>query len=214
MTVGDNVAVESKDLRRGTWRDIRPSGAVERLHIVGGWDAGVQSVDRAVDSGAGVLLLIDETQPGAEARAISALYINADATAVVSGTASDLEWMQLCSAVREAMVRLRPLVADMSALLAPDPRLAAMVAAILQAAARRTPIVIAGALPHIAALAAQRVASPSSAWVFSALDDADLASRAAQKRLSRTSWASVDWRPGDAAAESMVRALVADLDAV
>lgn len=205
--------MEANDLRRGAWQGVRPAGTVERLHLGEGWDAGVGAVDRAVDAGAGVLLLVDGTQPAAAPRAIAALYSGGDATAVVSGTGSDVEWMQLCSAVRDAMVGLRPHLGDPSALLAPDQRLAAMVAATLQAASRRTPIVIAGALPQIAALAAQRVASQSSAWVFLALDDADASAQVAQRRLGLTPWAALDWPLGDAAAEAIVRALVGDLDA-
>lgn len=214
MTLGENVVVESSEMRRDAWQRIRPAGEVERLHAGEGWDSGIAAVDAAIDSGAGVVLLLDESSPGAKARAIAALYSNADATTVVSGTASDLDWMQLCADVRDAMVVLRPLVGDASSLLAAEPRLSAMVAAVVKAAARRTPIVIAGALPHIAAMAAQRIASQSSAWVFSALDDADAAARAAQKRLGIRPWASVEWLPGDAVVEALVRALVSDLDQV
>lgn len=212
MTLRENVAVESNEPRRDAWQGIRPVGTVERLRLTAGWDGGVTAVDGAVDSGSGVLLLLDGANPGAAARAIAALYGNGDATSVVSGTATDFEWMQLCSSVRDAMVALRPLLSDPNALLAADDSLAAMVAAILQAAARRTPIVIAGALPHIAAMAAQRVASQSSAWVFSAVAPADAAAQIAQQRLALNPWASLAWAPGDAVVESIARALVADLD--
>ena len=212
MSLGENVAVASNDPRRDAWRAVRPVGTVERLRLMAGWDGGVTAVDAAVDSGFGVLLLLDAANPGAAARAIAALYGNGDATTVVSGTSTDVEWMQLCSSVRDTMVALRPLLSDPNALLAADDSLAAMVAAILQAAARRTPIVIAGALPHIAAMAAQRVASPSRAWVFSALAPADAAAQIAQQRLALDPWASLAWAPGDAVVESIARALVADLD--
>lgn len=215
MTHGQNGAVDSDALRKDAWQRIRAIGSVERLTPNdGGWNDGTAALDRAVDSGAGVALLLESGAPTAAARAITALYTNTDATAVVSGTSSDLQWMQLCAEVRDAMVQLRPAIADPSLLLAPDPRLAFMVAAIVAAAARRTPIVIGGALPHIAALAAQRIASQSTIWVFSALDDTDLAAQAARKRLGLTPWMTLDWRTSDEHAEALVRVLVEDLDAV
>jgi nicotinate-nucleotide--dimethylbenzimidazole phosphoribosyltransferase len=204
---------QSFALRRDAWQRIRPEGGVERLHLSdSGWDAGTAAVDRAIDAGAGVLLLIDEDAPGVHARAIAALYSNGDATSVISGTTDDLDWMRTCSSVRDAMVVLRPLVAEPQALLAHDPRLACMVSALLQAAARRTPVVFTGPTVQIAAVAAQRIASQSTAWMFLALDDEDAAAVAARRRTGLTPWASLCWQPRDETAEALVRALVADLD--
>jgi len=227
---GENDAVQPEDLRsripnaddetssvtlrREAWARVRPAGSVERLQApAGGWDAGAEAADRAIDSGAGVLLLLDGATPGIDARAIAALYANGDATSVIPDTGDDLEWMRTCSAVRDAMVTLRPVIGEPAALLAHDPDLAYMVSALLHAAARRTPVVLAGPLPQIAAMAAQRVASPSAAWVFSALDDDDAAASAARRRAGITSWATAQWRLRDEGVETLVRTLVADLDA-
>ena len=200
-------------MRRDAWRRARPAGDVHRVSIsAGGWNDGTAAADHAIDSGAGALLAIDSTTPSAAACAIAALYANVDATAVVSGTTSDLEWMQCCAEIRDAMVALRPSIGNATALLADDPQLSFLVALITESAQRRTPLVIAGALPHIAALVAQRLTSSSAAWVFSAVSDASATTTIALKRLSKTTWASIDWPLHDEALETVVRALVADLD--
>ena len=213
-TLPDAEALFGPALRRHAWRQIRPSGDVETLaNRAVGWDAGTESVDRAIDGGAGVLLLLDQCEPSVQARAIAALYSTGDATSVVPMSITDFDWMELCSAVREAMVELRPLLADPTALLAHDQLLAGQVAAIVQAAARRTPIVLVGASLQIAAMAAARLATQSTTWVFLALQEQDAAAEVARKRLGLTPWAELQWQPRSETLESIVRSLVQDLDA-
>lgn len=210
----DPEALSGPALRRHAWRQVRPTGAVETLAIGAlGWDAGRESVDRAIDGGAGVLLLLDQREPSVQARAIAALYSASDASSVVPVDISDLAWMELCSSVREAMVELRPLLGDSTALLAHDQSLACQVAAIVQAAARRTPIVLVGVSLQIAAMAAARLATQSTAWVFLALQEQDAAAALARKRLGLTPWADLQWQPRSEATESIVRSMVEDLDA-
>ncbi len=210
----DPEALSGAALRRHAWRQVRPIGVVETLATDAlGWDAGTEAVDRAIDGGAGVLLLLDHREPSVQARAIAALYSTGDATSVVPVSISDLAWMELCSAVREAMVQLRPLLGDPTALLAHDQLLAGQVAAIVQAAARRTPIVLVGTSLQIAAMAAARLATQSTAWVFLALLEQDAAAEVARKRIGLSPWAELQWQPFSEATESIVRSLVQDLDA-
>jgi hypothetical protein len=209
------VTVSELSLRRDAWRHARPAGTVELLaQLALGWDAGADASDRAIDAGGGVLLLIDDSAPSMHARAIAALYAGGDATSVIPTQVNDLEWMRMCADVRDAMVVLRPLIAEPTMLLSHDNVLASQVSAIVEAAARRTPIVLVGTVPHIAAMAAARVAAQSSTWVFLGLSDDDAAAEVARKRLGSTPWCALQWRPQAEAAEAIVRSLIADLDGV
>lgn len=211
---GEPIA-NGEALRRDAWRRMRPAGPVTLLQgSLEGWDAGAASADGAVDAGAGVLLIIDTAEPGPAALALTALYCGGDASTVTSAGLSDLEWMQRCALVRDEMARLRPLLGDVAALLRGDQALAALISAILQAATRRTPVVIGGVRASIAALCAQRVAATSTSWVHAAIGDDDAAGSLARKRLGLIPWCTVSWSVEGATMQRMARLLVDDLDGV
>ena len=81
-------------------------------------------------------------------------------------TIDDALWMRRCAAVRDTMRRGRPILADHVGLLAAvgGADLAAMTGLLLQAAARRTPVLLDGVATAAAALVAQRMAFRSSDW--------------------------------------------------
>ncbi len=194
------------------WRAMRPRGQATALTPGQGWDEGATAANAAIDAGAGVLMLVDETSPSVTARAITALYCGLDASQVVDTRSSDLARMEATRAVRDAMPMVRSLVTDTLALLEHDGHLAWHTSVIAHAAMRRTPVVIAGTLPHIAALAAQRVGTACASWVEWGIASEDAAATAARTRLARTPWVSSNIPLSTETMASLLVAAIADLD--
>lgn len=195
------------------WGALRAPGSVGVLSCrEPGWAAGVAAVDAAVDAGAGALLLLSEIRPGSHARAVTALYCGLDAAAVTATGATDLDWMRACAEIRDAIPVLRPLAANPHALLDGDPDLAWLTACLLQAAVRRTPIVVAGALAVIAALCAERVSDAAGSWIQCGIGDDDVAAQAAMRRLDRQPWMSTSLPADHAMRTALLTAATSALD--
>lgn len=174
---------------RARWRAARASGPIAALTCADpSWDAGAASVDAAVDAGAGALLLVADEVPTAHARAVTALYCGLDASAVARTQQDDLQRMHEIAVVRDAMPPLRAVVTQPLELLAADAHLAWLTSCIAHASLRRTPVVIAGALPQIAALCAQRIGTACVSWVHWGIAGDDAAANAARTRLAREPW--------------------------
>ena len=176
------------------------------------WESAAHAVDGAIDAGIGGVMLIDDTTPDAEARAISALYCGQDATSVIPDHLSDMEWMQLCAQVRDAMPGLRREIAEPPSLLMHSPRLAWHVAAILHGAARRTPVLLAGALPAIAGLCAQRAIPLAATWIHIGVSATDPAAIAAEARLKRPIWFTSALHFSAETTERLLRAVAERVD--
>jgi nicotinate-nucleotide--dimethylbenzimidazole phosphoribosyltransferase len=132
-------------------------------------EAGVTLANEEVDSGADLLVVADVAPDVAvRASALVGLLTRSDASLVTSKgvTIDDALWMRNCAAVRDTMRRGRPLMADHVGLLAAvgGADLATMTGLLLQAAARRTPVLLDGIATAAAALVAQRLAFRSSDW--------------------------------------------------
>lgn len=169
---------------RAWWAEARPEGGFHELHPAAPAEGtAVHPVSAAVDAGAAVLLLADDEEPGPVARAVTAILCGVDATAVTQAGPSDVSTMRRIAAVRDAMPTLRQHADDLARMLADDPRLGWQASCISHAAARRTPVLLAGAYPHIAALCAQRVAGAIATWVRSGVGDDDAAATAARVRM-------------------------------
>ena len=131
--------------------------------------AGIATVDAEVDRGTD-LLVVAAADPAADvpAAALVGLLTRTDASAVTrrGATIDDAGWMTRCAAVRDTMRRGRPVLGDRVALLdAVGGRdLAAVTGVLLQAAARRTPVLLDGVATAAAALVAQRVAFRAVDW--------------------------------------------------
>lgn len=195
------------------WDALRAPGSVCPLSCVEpGWAAGVDAVDAAVDAGAGALLLISDVRPGSHARAVAALYCGLDAAAVTATDATDLDWMRACAEIRDAIPALRPLAANPRTLLDGDPDLAWLTACLLQAASRRTPIVVAGALAVIAALCAERVSDAAGSWIQYGIRDEDVAAQAAMRRLDREPWMTTSLPADHRMRSALLTAAIAVLD--
>jgi hypothetical protein len=161
---------------------------------------GAAAVDAEVDTGVDLLVLADMGRPGSVAAAIVGLLASRDAATVTPRPSAldDAVWMAECSAVREGMRRARDHRADPVALL--DALAASTIAlatgALLQAATRRTPMILDGTGPMAAALLAHRLAHRSTRWWWAASASTDPAIAAALERLDAEPLLSEPMPPG------------------
>lgn len=160
--------VSRHKVRRASGR-IDVEDAMTRAETLAAVRAGVAVADEEIDSGADLLVTgdmgIGNTTPAA---VLVGLLTRNDASLVVGrGTGiDDGTWMRKCAAVRDAMRRGRPALGDQVELLArvAGPDFAAMTGFLLQAAARRTPVVLDGLVSGACALVAQRAAFRAVDW--------------------------------------------------
>jgi nicotinate-nucleotide--dimethylbenzimidazole phosphoribosyltransferase len=160
--------VTSHKVHRGS-QDISKGPALTRVEAEQAFLAGVAIVDEEVDSGTDLLIPgdmgIGNTTPAAT---LVAVLTGAEVTAAVGrGTGiDDRAWMVKCAAIRDAARRGRGRTADMLDLLAEvgGADIAAMSGFLLQAAIRRTPVLLDGVVSGSAALVAHRISYRSSDW--------------------------------------------------
>jgi nicotinate-nucleotide--dimethylbenzimidazole phosphoribosyltransferase len=162
-------AVTEHKVRRGTARiDVEDAMSVAEAEQA--FTAGRAVADAAVDSGAQLLVVGDmgiaNTTPAA---VLTGLLTRSEVVDVVGrGTGiDDAAWMRKAAAVRDAAHRGRPRMGDMLDLLAAvgGPDLAAMAGVFVQAATRRTPVVLDGVVSGAAALVAQRISFKVPRWM-------------------------------------------------
>lgn len=155
-------------VRRGSG-SIDVEDALTREQAEQAFRAGMAIADDEVDAGADLLVTgdmgIGNTTPAAT---LVGLLTQSDAASVVGrGTGiDDAAWMRKCAAVRDAMRRGRPVLGDQVQLLATvgGADFAAMTGFLLQAAVRRTPVMLDGVVSGACALVAQRIAFRSADW--------------------------------------------------
>lgn len=149
--------------------DITVEDALTLAEAHQAFEAGVTIADEEVDSGVDVLIPgdmgIGNTTPAA---VLIGLLSHSDAAAVTGrGTGiDDRAWMRKAAAVRNAMRRGRPSMGDQIQLLARvgGADFAAMTGFLLQAARRRTPVILDGVVSGACALLAHRIAFRSARW--------------------------------------------------
>lgn len=153
----------------------RSSGSIDREDALTGQETekavatGSAIADEEVDRGADLLIAgdmgIGNTTPAA---VLIAALTGAEPVAVVGrGTGiDDATWMRKTAAIRDALRRARPVVADPVALLgtAGGADLAAMTGFLAQAAIRRTPVILDGIAAGAAALIAEELAPGARDW--------------------------------------------------
>lgn len=174
-------------ISRGTGRiDLEDACTLEQAWAA--FEAGRTVADEAVDSGASVLVTADmgigNTTP---ASTLVALLTRTEVVEVVgwgSGV-DDAGWMRKASAIRDAAYRARtrrndPL--DLAAAVG-GPDIAAMAGFLVQAAMRRTPVVLDGLLSGAAALLAQRVVFKAPRWYLAGHRSTEPAHSHALERL-------------------------------
>jgi NaMN:DMB phosphoribosyltransferase len=148
--------------------------------------AAVAAVDQIIDSGCDLLVLpasIDDTVSSA----LVALLLRLSATEVTgeSPHLDDRQWADHVAAVRDRTHDARQFEDDPVALLDAlrSPELVALVAILLRAAARRTPVLLDGAGDCAAALCASRIAILGSWWWFAAASSSNPATTRAIEAL-------------------------------
>jgi nicotinate-nucleotide--dimethylbenzimidazole phosphoribosyltransferase len=182
------AAVGEHKVRRGSGR-IDIEDALTRDEVERAFAAGIAIADAEIDSGADLLVAADlgigNTTPAA---ALVGSLTRNDASLVTGrGTGiDDATWMRKCAAVRDAMRRSRPVLGDQLQLLATagGADFAAMTGFLLQAAARRTPVVLDGVVSGACALVAQRVTFRAADWWLAGHRSSEPAHALALNRLS------------------------------
>ena len=185
---GVPAEVSAGRVRRGT-AAIDVERACTREEAEAAFELGRSLADAEVDAGADMLI------PGllgaghsTPASVLVAALTGSDAAAV-TGRGSGIDdagWTLKCAAVRDALRLARPVLADQLELLAVSagPDFAACVGFILQAAIRRTPVLLDGIGASACALLAQRIAFRTPEWCLAAQVSAEPAHRKALDRLS------------------------------
>ncbi len=180
-------AVTAHKVRRGSG-DIADGPALTRAEAEQAFRAGVAVADEEVDSGADLLVPGDMGIGNTTvAAALVAVLSTAEVVDVIGrGTGiDDRAWMVKCAAVRDAARRGRAVRADPIALLAEvgGADVAAMSGFLLQAAARRTPVLLDGVVSGAAALVAHRIAYRAREWWLAGHRSTEPAHRVALERL-------------------------------
>jgi nicotinate-nucleotide--dimethylbenzimidazole phosphoribosyltransferase len=164
--------------------------------------AGMALADEEVDSGADLLVIGDigvgNTTPAA---AMIGVLSRLDASEVIgrgSGIDDDA-WMRKCAAIRDAMRRGRTVLADPVQLVATmgGADFAAMTGFLLQAAVRRTPVVLDGVVSAACALVAHRICFRAADWWLAGHQSTEPAHRPALQRLSLEPILSLGLRLGE-----------------
>lgn len=152
--------------------------------------AGVAAADRAVDSGATLLVPRVTVRDEVASRAIITLLTRREASAVVhqGPPMTDREWMTMTAEVRDRAAASADLRGEPLALLSAlsTPSLATVVGFLLGAAARRTPCIIDGTDELAAALIADRLCYRAKGWWLVASDSPDPGRAAAIDRIDAT----------------------------
>ncbi|GAB3127936.1 hypothetical protein GCM10027289_06210 [Tsukamurella serpentis] len=166
---GDTREELSRNKIRRSSGDIAVTDSMSDEQTVAAIAAGRRIADEEVDSGADLLILgdmgIGNTTPAAVL--VGALTETEPVLVIGRGTGiDDNAWMRKASAIRDAMYRARPHTGNPKALLrsVAGADLAAMAGFLAQAAVRRTPVILDGAVVTAAALVANDLAPGAAAW--------------------------------------------------
>jgi nicotinate-nucleotide--dimethylbenzimidazole phosphoribosyltransferase len=185
---GASVRVVDVNLGQPSGR-IDREDAASRADIEAAFRLGMSVADAEVDSGADLLIpaLIGVGHTTA-ASALAGVLTGKDAAAV-TGRGSGIDdqaWMRKCEAVRDAMRRGRPVLADQLQLLATvgGRDLAAVCGFLVQAVLRKTPVILDGVGVTSCAMLVQRMAYRAPQWWLAGTLSPEPAQKAAMDRLS------------------------------
>lgn len=185
---GVPAEVTASRVRRGTG-EIDRERACERTEAEAAFALGRELADAEVDAGADLLIpALIGAGHSTPASVLVAALTGSDAAAV-TGRGSGIDdagWTLKCAAVRDALRLARPVLADQLELLAVSagPDFAACVGFLLQAATRRTPVLLDGLGASACALLAQRIAFRTPEWCLAAQLSHEPAQAKALDRLS------------------------------
>ena len=149
--------------------------------------AGIEAAERAVDSGATLIVPRARQRDNEAARTIIALLTRRESSAVVAQPLgmADRDWMDACAAVRDRAAETAEHRGEPVALLEAvgAPGIALVVGVLLGAAARRTPCLVDGTDELAAALVADRLCIRAKAWWRAGSDSPDPGRAAAIDRI-------------------------------
>jgi nicotinate-nucleotide--dimethylbenzimidazole phosphoribosyltransferase len=193
MAVDDDLTgapaeVSRHKVRRSSGR-IDVADALTRAEAEQAFTAGMAVADAAVDAGADLLVPgdvgIGNTTPAA---VLVGVLTSTDAAAVIGRGSGidDAAWIRKCAAIRDALRRARQVVDDPVQLLATSggADIAAMTGFLLQAAIRRTPVLLDGVVSTACALVAQRIAFRAVDWWLAGAGSPEPAHGKALERLA------------------------------
>lgn len=207
---GDEVIAHR--IRRGSG-SIDREDAMTRHESVASLLLGARVADELIDEGADLLIAgdmgIGNTTPAA---VLVGLLADVEPAQVVGrGTGiDDVTWMRKTAAVRDAMRRGRLVKGDPVGLLATcaGPDLAATTGFLLQAAVRRTPVLLDGVISCACALVAHRVAFRASGWWHASHRSTEPAATAALARLGLEPLLDLQMRLGEGSGALLALPLV------
>ena len=193
---------------RGTGR-IDRGPAMDRASAEAAFRVGMRLADEEIDAGADLLVTgAVGTATSTPAAVLVGVLTRHDAAAVTGRGAGidDATWMRKCAAVRDALRRTRPHLGDPVGLLAAGggADLAAVTGLLVQAAVRRTPVLLDGVVPAAAALLAHRIAFRAADWWLVAHRVPDPAHAVAIDRLGLTPVLDLQLRSGDGSGALLV----------
>jgi nicotinate-nucleotide--dimethylbenzimidazole phosphoribosyltransferase len=180
-------AVTRWRVRKGTG-DIRFTDAMSRAEAELALANGMGIADELIDSGADLLLTGDMGIGNTTVATTLILLLGGGELPELIGRGTGIDdagWMRKAAAVRDAARRGRPHRSDPIQLLASvgGPDFAAMTGFLLQAAVRRTPVVLDGIVSGAAALVADRVSFRAKHWWAAGHRSAEPAHAVALSRL-------------------------------
>ncbi|MEN3359008.1 MAG: nicotinate-nucleotide--dimethylbenzimidazole phosphoribosyltransferase [Mycobacteriales bacterium] len=198
----DTPADESAHkIRRGSGR-IDREVALTRALTEQAVLAGIAIADEEVDGGADLLIAgdlgIGNTTPAAVL--VAALADEEPVHVVGRGSGiDDAAWMRKITAIRDALRRARPVLEDPLALLSASAGadLAALAGFLVEAAVRRTPVLLDGLVPTAAAMVAREIAPQAASWWLAGHRSPDPAHRIALDRLGLTPVLDLDLHLGE-----------------
>lgn len=197
-------AITNHKVRRGTGRVDRED-AMTADECRSAIQAGRQLADEEIDAGTDLLVLGDlgAGSTTVAAALISVLTGSEPARVVGRGAGiDDATWAVKCAAIRDARRRGIPVKEDLPRLLTAigGPDFAAAVGLLAQAAGRRTPVLLDGAVSAAAALAVQSQSPRIVRWLRAGRRSSEPAQRLAVERLGLTPVADFELATGSGAA--------------
>jgi nicotinate-nucleotide--dimethylbenzimidazole phosphoribosyltransferase len=190
-------------VRRGSGR-IDKEDALTLAEAETAFRAGIAIADEEVDGGADLLIPGELGVAGTTVAAVIIAALTDTEPVKVIGRGSGIDdraWMRKVVAIRDALRRARPFIGDPMALLAVagGADVAAMTGFLVQAAVRRTPVLLDGVLSAAAALVANAIAPNASAWWRAAHRSAEPAHAIALKHLGLEPVLDLGIRAGEGA---------------
>jgi nicotinate-nucleotide--dimethylbenzimidazole phosphoribosyltransferase len=174
-------------VRRGSGR-IDIENALTEEETVRAFKIGVAVADEEADSGTDLVVLGDLGVGSTTVAAVLIAALCGTDAATVTGRGSGIDdniWMVKCAAVRDALRRARPVLAEQLRLLAAcgGADFAAMTGFLLQAAVRRLPVLLDGVVSAACAMVAQRIAFRTPEWWRAGATTGEPAQTKAYERL-------------------------------